>query len=222
MKPCPYCGSPLENAADKCQDCGRWLDPSLDSTRNADSPPIVLPPRSRSGLAIGSLVCAIFALGPGSIAAVILGYLALRQIRRDPLRINGKRMAIAGLILGWLGILGTTVALLLGIYFWKSLDGTSKKPHVRQAHLISTALSSSSSSIQSAALAANSLARIPGAACSCVVISQHDGSASSRLTSCVCRACPALRASTLPSSGNPTSARSPIRSSALCRPNSSA
>lgn len=142
VKPCPYCSTQVQEDVRQCPFCQRWLDPTLDSTLNADSPPIVLPPRTTSGLAIGSLVCAIFALGPGSIAAVILGYLALRQIRRDPLRRKGKRMALAGVILGWLGILGTTAALLFAIYFWKSLDGAPKKPHVRQVHLLSAAVTS--------------------------------------------------------------------------------
>jgi hypothetical protein len=53
------------------------------------------------------------------MAAVILGYLGLRQVRRDPLRIRGKGMAIAGIVLGWLGILGSVLLLALGIYVWK-------------------------------------------------------------------------------------------------------
>ena len=119
MKPCPYCSAPLEDAAFQCDKCERWLDPKLDATLNADSPPIVLPPRSTSGLAIGSLACAIFGVGPGSIAAVILGHIALRQIRREPLRVGGKGLATAGIVLGWLGIVAAIGLLLFGIYFWK-------------------------------------------------------------------------------------------------------
>jgi Domain of unknown function (DUF4190) len=119
MKPCPYCSAPLEDTAFKCDKCERWLDPKLDATLNADSPPIVLPPRTTSGLAIGSLACAIFGVGPGSIVAVILGYIALRQIRREPLRIGGKGLATAGIVLGWLGIVAAISLLLVGIYFWK-------------------------------------------------------------------------------------------------------
>src|SRR5579875_1870878 len=55
-----------------------------------------------------------------------------------------------------------------------------------------------------------------------VVSIQRDASSSRRVTSCVCSACPARCATMLASRGRPTSARSPIRSSALCRPNSSA
>lgn len=58
-----------------------------------------------SGLAIGSLVCGIlelFTLGFAAIPAVILGHLARTQIRRSGER--GDGMAIAGLVLGYLGI----------------------------------------------------------------------------------------------------------------------
>jgi hypothetical protein len=58
-----------------------------------------------SGLAIGALVCGIleiFTLGFAAIPAVILGHLARTQIRQTGER--GEGMAIAGLVLGYLGI----------------------------------------------------------------------------------------------------------------------
>ena len=39
----------------------------------------------------------------GSILAVIFGHVALSQIRKDP-SIQGRGMAIAGLVLGWIGV----------------------------------------------------------------------------------------------------------------------
>jgi amino acid transporter len=121
----------------QCPNCQRWLDPALDATLNADSPPIVLPPRTMNGLAIGSLVCAIFwVCGLGSVAALILGYIALRQIRRDPLRLRGRGMAIAGVTLGWLGILGLVLVIALGIHFWRTHEASpQQRPHVEQVHL---------------------------------------------------------------------------------------
>ena len=65
--------------------------------------PVVSNPTS--GLAIGALVCGIaeiFTLGLASIPAVILGHLARQNIRKTGER--GDGMAIAGLVLGYLGI----------------------------------------------------------------------------------------------------------------------
>ena len=65
-------------------------------------PAVGTPP---SGLAVGALICGIaevFTLGLASIPAVILGHLARQHIRRTGER--GDGMAIAGLVLGYLGI----------------------------------------------------------------------------------------------------------------------
>ena len=65
--------------------------------------PVVATPTS--GLAIGALICGIaeiFTLGFAAIPAVILGHLARSNIRRTGER--GDGMAIAGLVLGYLGI----------------------------------------------------------------------------------------------------------------------
>jgi MFS family permease len=113
----------------------------LDSTLNADSPPLVLPPRVTNGLAIASLVCGLFWIcGLGSAAAVILGYIALRQIRREPLRLKGRGMAIAGISLGWLGILGLAVLIFLGIHFSKDRGDNRQKPRPQPVHLSTASL----------------------------------------------------------------------------------
>jgi uncharacterized protein DUF4190 len=52
----------------------------------------------------------------GSIVALILGYLALREIRKDPQRIEGKGMAIAGIVFGWVGIATLILAIVAGVY----------------------------------------------------------------------------------------------------------
>ena len=65
--------------------------------------PVVTNPTS--GLAIGALICGIaeiFTLGFAAVPAVILGHLARQQIKQTGER--GEGMAIAGLVLGYLGI----------------------------------------------------------------------------------------------------------------------
>jgi len=70
-----------------------------------------LPPTN--GLAIGAMICGIaeiFTLGLASIPAVILGHLARGQIKQTGER--GDGMAIAGLVLGYLGIAGWLFLIL--------------------------------------------------------------------------------------------------------------
>lgn len=70
-------------------------------------------------LAIVSLIAAIVMPGLGSIAAVILGHMALGQIRTSGQ--DGRGLAIAGLVIGYLGLL----AMLLGILLVVSAAGGS-------------------------------------------------------------------------------------------------
>jgi Domain of unknown function (DUF4190)/Domain of unknown function (DUF1707) len=75
--------------------------------------PPVIPAPPTNGLAIGSMVCGlaeIFTFGFAAIPAVILGHLARGQIKRTGER--GDGMAIAGLILGYLGIAGWLLIIL--------------------------------------------------------------------------------------------------------------
>lgn len=66
------------------------------------------PPTQSSGTATASLVLGIcgFVVCPliCSIAAVICGHIAIKEIDRSGGRLTGRDMAKAGLILGWVGI----------------------------------------------------------------------------------------------------------------------
>jgi hypothetical protein len=69
-----------------------------------------------NGLAIASLVFGIaglvfFACGVGSILALVFGYMARGQIDRSQGRESGRGVAIAGIIMRWIG-----VAIL--VIFW--------------------------------------------------------------------------------------------------------
>jgi len=75
------------------------------------------PPRG-NGAAIGSLICGILGCIPflTGLLAVILGIVGLRKTR-DP-AVGGKGMAIAGLILGLISILGWGAFSALGGAVW--------------------------------------------------------------------------------------------------------
>lgn len=64
-----------------------------------------------SGFAIASMVLGIiWVYWVGSILALVFGYVALRQIRRTSQQ--GSGMAIAGIVLGWVGI-ATLLAIIV-------------------------------------------------------------------------------------------------------------
>jgi hypothetical protein len=70
-----------------------------------------------SNKAIASLVCGVlFMCAPASIAAIILGHLAFVDIKRTAGRMTGKGMAIAGLVLGYVGI-GLTALYFAFVFF---------------------------------------------------------------------------------------------------------
>jgi len=75
--------------------------------------PQVAPIPPTNGLAIAALVCGIaeiFTLGLAAIPAVILGHLARGQVKQTGER--GDGMALAGIILGYLGIAGWLFMIL--------------------------------------------------------------------------------------------------------------
>lgn len=73
------------------------------------------------GLAIGSLVCGILALivcclySPANIlfvlAAIVLGHKALARIKADPARYTGRGMATAGLVTGYIALVGFLIGM---------------------------------------------------------------------------------------------------------------
>jgi hypothetical protein len=72
-------------------------------------------PRRTNGLAVASLACGIGQLlfwFVAAIPAVVLGHMARRQIRQTGE--DGDGMAVAGLVLGWIGI-GLTVLFVAGV-----------------------------------------------------------------------------------------------------------
>jgi len=74
------------------------------------------PPVRTSGMAVFSLVAGILSyfmfFFVGAVAAVILGHAALGEMRRSEGRVGGRGLAVTGLVLGYVQVVGV---LLLGL-----------------------------------------------------------------------------------------------------------
>lgn len=63
------------------------------------------PSRGTNGMAVASMVLGILWLyWIGSVLALIFGYVALSQIKATGGTQGGRGMAIAGIVLGWIGL----------------------------------------------------------------------------------------------------------------------
>ncbi len=107
----------------------QWQAPPPPS---APSPPAYAPPYSgyppyviaqsppANGLAIASMVLGIAGLVVlfviGAILALIFGYIAKGQIDRSGGVQGGRGMAIAGIVMGWIGLVWGL--LIVGFYIW--------------------------------------------------------------------------------------------------------
>jgi type IV pilus assembly protein PilA len=109
LKQCPNCQGNLADYVPACPYCGVLL-----ATRaGAATQPAWNGPQQSSGKATASMVCGIlFFLWPfTAIAAIVLGHLALSEIKKSAGRLAGHGMAMAGLILGYIG--GAMVPFIL-------------------------------------------------------------------------------------------------------------
>jgi hypothetical protein len=100
------------------------VSPYSSSPAGYSQAPVPVVPVSQ-GQAIASMVCGIVSLviccawflsGPLAIVAIVFGHLAISKTKKDPARFGGKGMARAGLITGYLGLLGSIAMLLFGIW----------------------------------------------------------------------------------------------------------
>lgn len=107
MRFCSTCGKQIPDGNPSfCPQCGTKLSP-VETSSSAPSYTPQVPPvaPTTSGLAIVSLVCGIlFFIFPSAVAAIIFGHLSQSDIRRSGGRKTGAGMALAGLILGYVGV----------------------------------------------------------------------------------------------------------------------
>ncbi|HXY92667.1 MAG TPA: DUF4190 domain-containing protein [Acidimicrobiia bacterium] len=80
------------------------------------------PPTSTNGMAVAAMVLGILWLyWLGSILALIFGYVAKSRIDRSGGRQGGRGMAIAGIVLGWVGV-GLLVVVIIAAIVAASND----------------------------------------------------------------------------------------------------
>ena len=117
MTNCANCGTANTSDASYCEKCGQPLaTAALGATATVAAAAVpVVDPRTNS-LAVASLLLGLFSLFPVfGILAVILGHVARSQIRRSAGRQKGAGIALAGLILGYLGLAFILFVILIVI-----------------------------------------------------------------------------------------------------------
>jgi len=110
---CPKCGTAVADNSQFCSNCGNSF---VQGQPSAQSMPLSPPPAGSpqtSGKAIGSLVCGILHIFPLFIIAIILGHMSLSEIKKSSGRLKGEGIALAGLILGYLGIIFIPIILIV-------------------------------------------------------------------------------------------------------------
>jgi hypothetical protein len=95
-----------------CSELTRLTADITPRTTAIAPPTFVRPQNSPNGLAVASLVLGILWIGwLGSVLAVVFGHIALRQIGDE--RNTGRNLAIAGLALGYVGMLTLALGIIL-------------------------------------------------------------------------------------------------------------
>jgi len=111
---CPYCGEMLADGTQFCGRCGNRLVSAAAVTGAPGTGYAPAGAETTSGKAIASLVMGILVFIPFSaVAAVILGHLALAEIKKSAGRLKGQGLATAGLILGYAEIALIPVILII-------------------------------------------------------------------------------------------------------------
>src|ERR1700693_5931647 len=96
---CPGCGNDVATGERFCRVCGKEVSVPVPVASAMGAPP------ETSGKAIASFILGLFLFAfPMSILAVIFGHLSLSDIRKSAGRLKGEGLAIAGLVMGYLGV----------------------------------------------------------------------------------------------------------------------
>lgn len=134
MKICPRCNEANGDATSYCAQCGDRIasvSPSRAPQIQSQNAQALLPQSSTtptqapkiSGLAIFSLICGcFFFIFPSAVLAVVLGHVSRKEIAKSANRIRGGGIALAGLILGYIGVaLVPTILIMIAIPLFPNL-----------------------------------------------------------------------------------------------------
>jgi type II secretory pathway pseudopilin PulG len=107
---CPKCGAAVADNSQFCPNCGNAFLPAQFAQQSVAPP---LGPPQTSGKAIASLVCGIINFFPFFIVAIVLGHISRSEIRKSAGRLKGDGIALAGLILGYMGVVAIPIILIV-------------------------------------------------------------------------------------------------------------
>ena len=150
MPRCNSCGAVTTEGSHFCPRCGASMTaPTSDfAPLSASEPPPPPPappstsqyygqpqyqygpgrPQSTNAMAVASLVLGIiWIFWIGSILAVIFGYVGKGQIDRSEGAEGGRGMAIAGIVLGWVGVGTLVLVIVLSIIGAITESGSSQQ-----------------------------------------------------------------------------------------------
>jgi hypothetical protein len=144
MPRCTNCGTVATDEAHFCPRCGSSMAaPAAAEVPLASAPPPPPPPYAQpqqpyygglgpaprtNGMAVASLVLGIIWLfWVGSILALVFGYVGKGQIDRSGGAQSGRGLAIAGIVLGWVGVGTLVLTIVLAIIGSLNDSGSSQQ-----------------------------------------------------------------------------------------------
>jgi type IV pilus assembly protein PilA len=122
---CNQCGTQNSENVQFCSRCGATLasgvaptpiapGPAAGGPPGTNLPPGFVPPPTTSGKAVASLLFSfLFFFFIPALGAIVLGHLALSDIKKSAGRLKGHGIAVTGLVLGYLGVVSLPFILII-------------------------------------------------------------------------------------------------------------